>query len=319
MSLAPLLGLLVVGAIFNAGGAFFRWQTHAALLREISVVGVLACGMTLVIISGGIDLAVGSVLGLCAVSFAGLTLPLGWPPALAIATVLLIGSACGAASGALIAKGGLPPFIVTLALLVFARGLSKQLSGGQKISAYVQDGSGQFLTLTLPGVYSHIDARVLGGQVAVVTLVFGVCAAVTWLLLSRHRLGRYLFAIGGNSEAARLSGVPVRSSLVTAYLLSGLFAAVAGICQAAQETHGDPETGAGYELEAIAMVVLGGTSLSGGSGGMGRTLLGVLSLGYLQKILSLNAFSSELRLMFTGAILVAAVFFQRRVRGRTDA
>jgi ribose transport system permease protein len=109
--------------------------------------------------------------------------------------------------------------------------------------------------------------------------------------------------------------VPVRSSLTLAYVLSGAFAALAGICQAAQETHGDPETGLGYELDAIAMVVLGGTSLAGGKGGVGLTLIGALTLGYLQKVLSLNAYSSEARLMLTGAILVAAIAFQR---GRGD-
>ena len=111
--------------------------------------------------------------------------------------------------------------------------------------------------------------------------------------------------------AARLSGVPVGRTLALAYALSGAFAAVAGICQAAQETHGDPETGTGYELDAIAMVVLGGTSLAGGRGGVGLTLVGALTLGMLQKILSLNAFSTEARLMLTGAILVFAVLFQR--------
>ncbi|HEX9619125.1 MAG TPA: ABC transporter permease, partial [Polyangiaceae bacterium] len=115
-----------------------------------------------------------------------------------------------------------------------------------------------------------------------------------------------------NLEAARLSGVPVKGTLVFAYALSGLFAAVAGVCQAAQETHGDPETGLGYELDAIAMVVLGGTSLAGGRGGVGLTLIGALTLGYLQKILSINAYSTEARLMLTGAILIAAVLFQRR-------
>ena len=112
---------------------------------------------------------------------------------------------------------------------------------------------------------------------------------------------------------ARLSGVPVRFSLMFAYALCGLFAALAGICQAAQETHGDPETGVGYELDAIAMVVLGGTSLMGGRGGVGLTLVGTLTLGYLQKVLSLNAYSTEVRLMLTGAIIVAAVLFQRRL------
>jgi ribose/xylose/arabinose/galactoside ABC-type transport system permease subunit len=142
--------------------------------------------------------------------------------------------------------------------------------------------------------------------------------AVTAVILRRLRLGRWLYAVGGNVEAARFSGVPVARVLTAAYALSGLFAAVAGICQAAQETHGDPETGMGYELDAIAMVVIGGTSLSGGRGGVGLTLIGVLTMGYLRKILSLNAFSTETRLMLTGAIIVGAALFQKGRSGQGD-
>lgn len=133
--LLPLLGIWLLGMVFHANGAFFRWQTHAALLREVSVAGVLACGMTLVIVTGGIDLAVGSLLGLCAVSFALLTLPMGLPGGLALLLVLALGGSAGALSGWLIARLKLPPFITTLAMMVFARGLAKQLSGGQKVSS----------------------------------------------------------------------------------------------------------------------------------------------------------------------------------------
>jgi ribose transport system permease protein len=312
LALLPLALVLLLGVVFNANGAFFSWATHRAMLREISVLGVLACGMTLVIVAGGIDLAVGSVLSLTAVSFALATLHLGWSAGVSILVVLLLGLGCGLGSGCLVAMARMPAFIGTLAMMVFARGLAKQLSGGQKISSYRLQLDGQFQTLQAPVIFDALDARVLGGQISVVTLIFATCVAVTWLLLERLRVGRYLFGVGGNPEAARLSGVPVRLTLCVAYGLSGLFAAVAGICQAAQETQGDPETGLGYELDAIAMVVLGGTSLSGGRGGVGRTVLGALTLGYLQKVLSLNAYSTEARLMLTGLILVLAVLFQRR-------
>lgn len=311
-ALLPLTLVVLLGLVFNANGAFFKLATHAAMLREISVLGILACGMTLVILAGGIDLAVGSILALTAVSFAVLSLHLGWPAPLALGTSGLIGVACGALSGALVAIGKIPAFISTLAMMVFARGLAKQLSGGQKISAYRMAADGQFHTVPVPRIFEFLDRRVIFDQISVVTLIFAVCALVTWVVLERLRIGRYLLGVGGNAEAARLSGVPVRWTLCFAYGASGLFAAIAGICQAAQETHGDPETAAGYELDAIAMVVLGGTSLSGGRGGVGRTILGALTLGYLQKILSLNAFSTEARLMLTGLILVLAVLFQRR-------
>ena len=151
----------------------------------------------------------------------------------------------------------------------------------------------------------------MGGNLSIVTIIFLLCVLVTWIVLSRLRLGRHIFAVGGNEEAARLSGVPVRRTLIMAYALSGLFAAVAGICQAAQETHGDPETGMAYELDAIAMVVIGGTTLAGGKGSVILTLFGVLTIGYLQKILSLNAAPEATRLILTGAIIICAVLFQR--------
>jgi len=311
-ALLPLVVVLLLGCVFHRDGAFFEWHTHRAMLREISVHGILACGMTLVIVAGGIDLSVGSVLALCAVSFALFTMPFAWPAALAILCVLLIGASAGALSGLLVAVSRVPAFIATLAMMVFARGLAKELSGGKKVTAYDVAGaeSGR-----LPRIFEAIDHKILGDNIAIVTLIFLASAAVCWTLLERLRLGRYLYAVGGNLEAARLSGVPVRATALVAYALSGALAAVAGICQAAQETHGDPETGLGYELDAIAMVVLGGTSLAGGRGGIGLTLIGALTLGYLQKILSLNAYSTEARLMLTGAILIGAVLFQRRLGG----
>lgn len=314
----PLLAVLALGCIFHGEGAFFQWQTHRALLREISVHGILACGMTVVIVTAGIDLSVGSLLGLCAVAFAWLGMHAAWPGGLALLAVLTLGTLAGMVSGWLVAVARIQAFIVTLAMMVFARGLAKQLSGGQKVSSYVQTADGRFVDVPEPALFAAIDGKVLGGNLSVVTLIFLACALVTFVVLERLRLGRYLYAAGGNLEAARLSGVPVRGTVAFAYALSGLFAAIAGICQAAQETHGDPETGAGYELDAIAMVVLGGTSLAGGRGGVGLTLIGALTLGYLQKVLSLNAYSTESRLMLTGAILIGAVLFQRRMSRSGD-
>jgi ribose transport system permease protein len=198
---------------------------------------------------------------------------------------------------------------VTLAAMVLLRGFAKYLSGGQKISTYIQE-TGE--VVPLPAIFERIDSRVLGDTVPIVTLVFLACVGLTWFVLRKLRLGRYLYAAGGNAEAARLSGVPVARVLVMAYALSGLFAAVAGVCQAAQEQQGDPETGMGYELQAIAMVVIGGTDLAGGRGGIALTLVGALTIGYLQKILSINAVGEASRLMLTGAIIVCAVLLQRR-------
>ncbi len=312
-ALLALALILAVGAIFNADGAFFRWDTHRDMLRHISRFGILACGMTLVIISGGIDLAVGSVLGLTAVLSALMMIHWQWHPLVAVPVCLLIGAASGAVSGGLIARFRIQPFIATLAMMVFARGAAKYISGGRKIAQGVETPSG-FQFLPLPSFFDLLNAKIFLDNVAVVTLVFLGCLALSWVVLDRLRVGRHLYAIGGNETAARLSGVPVGWTKVFAYAMSGLFAAVAGICQAAQETQGDPEAGVSYELTAIAIVVIGGTSLTGGRGGMVLTLLGTLTIGYLEKILSINAVSEAGRLMLTGAIIVSAVLFQRSRR-----
>jgi ribose transport system permease protein len=310
-ALLALLLMTIIGCVFNAEGAFFRWSVHRDMLRQVSVFGILACGMTVVIITAGIDLSVSSVLALGAVFFAWFTLPLGWPAVYAIPAVLAIGLGLGSVSGALVARMRIQPFIVTLAMMVFARGFAKVVSGGQKITNYVMHPDGTSQLLEHPPIYNLIDSRILGDNISVVTIIFGACVMVTWVILARLRLGRHIYAVGSNEEAARLSGVPVRRTLISAYAISGLFAAVAGICQAAQETHGDPETGMAYELDAIAMVVIGGTTLAGGKGSVVLTLIGVLTIGYLQKILSLNAAPEATRLMLTGAIIICAVLFQR--------
>lgn len=311
-ALSPLVLVLLVGAVFHENGAFYRWSTHRAVLREISVHGILACGMTVVILAGGIDLSVGSVLGLSAVAFALFTMPLGLSAPVAILAVLGIGAVLGATSGYFVARHRIQPFVVTLSMMVLARGLAKLVSGGKKVtSATTLDGATATVR-ELPAIFRALDTKILEGNLSVVTVVLLACAGVTWVVLRRLRAGRYIYATGGSREAAELSGVPVVRTLIVSYALAGLFSAIAGICQAAQETHGDPETGAGYELDAIAMVVLGGTALSGGRGGVGLTLLGALTMGYLQKILSLNSFQTEVRLMLTGVILLLAVLFQRR-------
>jgi len=314
-ALIALLLVVAAGVLFNADGAFFKLGTHRDALRQASVYGMLACGLTLVIISGGIDLAVGSIVALVAVCAATMAIHWGWSGWLVVPVCLLVGSASGGVSGFVTARLRVQPFIATLSMMVLARGLAKYLSGGMKVSTAVKNADGTYHYVDVPALFRAIDTRVAGGNISVVTLIFLVCLVIAWLALARHRWGRYLYAIGGNEEASRLSGVPVVAAKVGAYVFSGLFAAVAGIAQAAQEQQGDPEAGSGYELIAIAMVVIGGTSLMGGRGGIGLTLLGVLTIGYLDKILSINAVPEAGRLMLTGVIIVAAVLTQRRARG----
>ncbi len=309
-ALLALMVIVALGVVFNADGTFFKWDTHRDMLRHISRFGILACGMTIVIISSGIDLSVGSLLGLTAVVSSICCIHMGMPALVAVPLCLALGAGCGALSGGIIARFGVQPFIATLAMMVFARGAAKYVSGGKKISQGVETADG-FKYLDFPKFFDFLNAKVLGDNVAVVTLIFLGCVLISWVLLSRLRAGRHIYAIGGNEDAARLSGVPVARTKVLAYAMSGLFASVAGICQAAQETQGDPEAGVSYELTAIAIVVIGGTSLMGGRGGILLTLLGTLTIGYLEKILSINAVGEAGRLMLTGVIIVSAVLFQR--------
>jgi ribose transport system permease protein len=311
-ALFSLLLVFLLGVIYNADGAFLAWDTHRDMLRQIAVNGILACGMTLVIITGGIDLAVGSILGLCAVVFSLASIHWGWPAWEAVTFAMGVGAACGALSGSLVARFSIQPFIATLAMMVFARGVAKLISGGQKISTAVQLPDGQYQYVDIPPVFDFIGSRILGENVAIVTVVMLLCLAAAALFLSRLKWGRYLYAIGGNEQAAWLAGVPVKGMKVLVYAVGGFFCAVAGICQAAQELQGDPEAGTSYELSAIAIVVIGGTSLRGGRGNLWLTFLGILTIGYLEKVLSINAVGEESRLILTGVIIVAAVLFQRR-------
>ena len=309
-----LLLVLILGLIFNGDGAFFKFGTHRDTLREASVYGILACGMTLVIISGGIDLSVGSVLALTAVCCAKMAIHWSWSGWLVVPLSLLVGAACGGVSGFITARLVIQPFIATLAMMVLARGLAKYASGGMKVSTAIANPDGTYRYVDVPPLFRMVDHRILGGNLSVVTVIFAACVALAWLVMARHRWGRYLYAIGGNEQASHFSGVPVVAIKTFAYVFCGMFSAIAGICEAAQEQQGDPEAGMGYELMAIAMVVIGGTSLMGGRGGIGLTLLGVLTIGYLDKILSINAVPEAGRLVLTGIIIVVAVLTQRRKR-----
>lgn len=277
-TLIALVLVLALGCVFNADGAFFKPGTHRDALRQAAVFGMLACGVTLVIIGGGIDLAVGSVLALVAVSFSLMSIHWGWSPWLAVPACLVFGALCGGAAGGITAGFRVQPLdSPRCAMMVFTRGLAKTISGGMKVSTAVKNTAGGYDYVPVPGVFRLIDNRILGDNVAVVTVIFVAGALLTWLMLARHRWGRELYAIGGNEEAARLSGVPVLRTKIIAYAASGLLAAVAGMCQAAQEQlKGIRRPGLVTNSPAIAIVVIGGTPLTGGRGGIGLTLLGTL-------------------------------------------
>ncbi|HLO40090.1 MAG TPA: ABC transporter permease [Phycisphaerales bacterium] len=310
--------MLLIGAFFNADGVFFELATHADTWSQNAAMGVLACGLTVVIITGGIDLAVGSVVALTAVCFALLVMKREPPlhAALAIPLVLLVGAGTGFVSGLLIAFARIQPFVATLAVMAAARGLAKWLTDGVKIQKFpypdLIEQLNTRLTLTT-GLLNPEDPAseiVPYAAVSIHVPIFLVVAAITLVLLRFHSLGVRLYAVGGNEQAARYAGVPVRAVKLIAYTFCGVCSALAGLLFCTLERQGNPDGGVGYELTAIAMVVIGGTSLAGGRGGVMLTFLGVLTIGYLRKILDLNNVGTPQQLMITGGIIVLAVLVQ---------
>ncbi len=305
-----LLGVFFTPRAFDTGlPIFLKSQTQSSILFEYAEYGILATGMTLVILTGGIDLSVGSVLGFAATLFSLLVIKYGWNPGTAFLLTVVAGAAAGSISGFLIARFRMQAFVATLAMMVAARGAAKWISGGIKIQpgtdptyAY-QSGTPEFYAW----MTSKLD--VIGLQP--ITLLFLVTIIAMLFVVRYTRFGRHLYAIGGNEEAARLSGINVGINKIGAYVLCGAMSALAGIANACRLELGNPESGATYELDAIAAVVIGGTSLMGGRGGMFLTLIGVLIIAYIDKILSINNVEPALRLLAKGGIIVAAVLIQQ--------
>jgi ribose transport system permease protein len=313
-----LIGLLLVvagGIAFSPvrrGQLLFLAPDNVAnIVRAISETGIIALGMTFVIITAGIDLSVGAALGLSSVLTATLMVNLGWGIVATLLAVICAGIAFGTVQGLISTRFRLEAFIVTLAGLQVARGLALVVSHNQYIN--ISYGEGQGLA---PPAFSVLGDRLFGNTVPVATLVFLALAVVATFFLNATRFGRYVFAIGGNERAARLSGIPVTRVRVAVYAITGLAASIAGIVHAGQFSFGSPNDGAGYELTAIAAVVIGGTSLFGGSGSMIGTIAGSIMLGALANILQLNNINAALQLLATGAIIVIAAVLQAIVGRR---
>ena len=262
------------------------------IAQQTSINAIVAAGMTFVIISGGIDLSVGSIVALAGVAL-GAMLQTGYPLPVALAAALAAGTACGMLNGALVSVGGLPPFIATLGMMSAARGIALVFTEGRPISGF-DDG---FRTLAT-GSIGFVPAPVV-----VMILVY----VVAHLVLTRTTFGRYVYAIGGNEEATRLSGVAVRFHKTLIYGTSGLVSAVAAIVLTARLNSAQPIAGTMYELDAIAATVIGGTSLMGGQGTLAGTLVGALIMGVLRNGLNLLGVSSFLQQIVIGVVIVSAV------------
>jgi ribose transport system permease protein len=306
-----LIGGVVFSPVRHGQMIFLSPDNIANIIRAISETGIIALGMTFVIITAGIDLSVGAMLGLNSVLTAMLmtTSSLGLVPTLL--TVLLAGTAFGTMQGLIAIRFRLESFIVTLAGLQMARGLALILSGNVYINISYGDGPG-----LAPPVFALLGDRLFHNVVPVATLVFVALAIVATVVLNTTRFGRYVFAVGGNERAARLSGIPVARVKVAVFAITGFASAAAGIVHAGQFNFGSANDGAGYELTAIAVVVIGGTSLFGGAGSMIGTIAGSIMLGALANILQLNNVNASLQLLATGAIIVLAAALQTMVGRR---
>jgi ribose transport system permease protein len=292
-----VIGLLLVTLVMSVcSDQFFALSNLGNIARQVSINAIIAAGMTVVIIIGGIDLSVGAVMSLSMTLAAGAMLA-GVPVGLASALGIAAGAAFGAVNGALIAYLRLPAIIVTLATMEIPRGIALLYTEGYPKSGLPESfavlGRGEFLHLPVPAF--------------VVAAVF----VSAHLLLTRFSAGRYFYALGGNEEAVRFSGVDVRIYKLLAYSLSGLTAGIAGIVLASRLMSGQPNAGVGFELDAIAAVVLGGAAITGGRGSIMGTLIGVLMLGMLNNGLNLMNISPYTQKILKGLIVLIAVFAGR--------
>ncbi|HOY56797.1 MAG TPA: ABC transporter permease [Verrucomicrobiota bacterium] len=294
--LLALVGISLALSLAKPG--FLTVSNLINVIRQIAINGILAVGVTYVLLTGGVDLSLGSLVALSGVAAACWAHPTEFPVVVPVLIGVLAGALCGAANGAVITWGRVAPFIVTLGMMTVARGLALVISGGKPVSNL----SRAFTTLG--------SADVLG--IPVPALILAAVALASHLCLRHLRVGRYVYAVGGNELAARASGINVAGVKLFAYTVCGACAGLAGVVLASRITTGQPNAGLAYELDAIAAVVIGGTSLSGGVGGVGGTLLGALLMGVINNGLDLLNVSSYYQQIVKGLIIVGAVWLDKR-------
>ena len=302
------LGMCLLLAVFSPNNSFVQPQNLINVVRQISVIGLLALGVMLTIIALGIDLSLGSVLGFSAVVAASLVQQPGWKEALwpglqmpAIVAVLAglgVGLLLGGVNGGLIAAFRIPPFIATLGMMTMARGFAYIYSNGRPVSTLNEDflwlGGGDILGIPVPIV------------------IFGIVIFSTHMMLNYTRFGRHIYAIGGNETAARVSGVNLGRTKVGIYMFSGLMAGLGGVVLTARVQSATPALGMGYELDAIASAVIGGTSFAGGIGTVWGTVVGALIIGVMNNGLDLLSVSPFYQQVVKGVIIIVAIIIDER-------
>ena len=298
----PLIGLIIFGVIVSIlNPRFLSTANLLNILRQTSINAIIAAGMTFVILTGGIDLSVGSILAICGAVSASM-LAGGVNGYIVLIVTIILGTILGAISGSFISYGKLQAFITTLVAMTLLRGATLVFTDGKPISMGFGDNAMLFDTIG-GGYLFGIPVPIY-----IMVAVFAVCNYV----LKNTKFGRYVFAVGGNEEATKLSGINVEKLKVKVYAISGGLAALAGIIITSRLGSAQPTAGTGYELDAIAAVVLGGTSLSGGVGSISGTITGALIIGVLGNALNLLDVSSYYQMMIKALVILAAVLIDRK-------
>ncbi|MHB8065439.1 MAG: ABC transporter permease [Ruminiclostridium sp.] len=291
-----LIVLIVVSSILSP--IFLKPDNIFNTLRQASAIGIVSIGATIVILNGGIDLSVGSLLSLTACMTTGLMAGKNGVTIPVILAVMAVGLLFGMVNGVIITKMRVEPFIITLGTSTAMQGIVLLVTKGSPVGQIAPNlkflGNGYVWLIPVP------------------VIVFAFIFAITAIVLHRTVFGRYVFSVGGNAEAARLSGIKVDKTKIIVYMLSGLSASIAGIVLAARVSVGDPYIGRGFELDAIAAAVIGGTSMSGGVGSLGGTIAGVLIITVMNNMLNLMNVSPFIQQIVKGLIIIAAVVFQKR-------
>jgi ribose transport system permease protein len=309
-----LIGILILSTalspVRNGHNIFLNPENLLNIVRFASENGIIAIGMTLVIIIGGIDLSVGAVLAISAVGSAAFLMRYGWDTVPTILIILSMGTFIGLLNGTISTKLNMQAFIVTLATLSAARGIASLWSGGYAIPLAFGQGAG-----VAPQSFKDMfagSANLLGLDIPVQVFYFIGVGIIVSLVLKRTGFGRHIFAVGGNETAARLSGVAVHRTKIIVFALCGFLASLAALLHASLVNQGSHIDGSGYELNAIAAVVIGGTSMAGGAGTVLGTMIGALILSILDNILGLRNIQSEYQLILKGLLIVLAVVAQKR-------
>lgn len=293
------IGFLFIFILFSLLSPYFlKGRNISNILVQSSILAIIAVGETIVILTGGIELSVGSVVAFTSLSSAYMIVELGFPIPIGILLAILFSGIIGLVNGLVISYGRVPAFITTLGMMSIARGVALALKGGQPISG-------------IPARYEYLATCEICGTIPIFIVYTVVIYAVGYLFLIRTKSGRYVYAIGGNRDAARLSGIQVKVYETLAYVICGLLAGLGGILLTARLDYATPIAGMGYELDVIAATVIGGTSLAGGEGNIFGTLLGALMMGTLRNGLTLLNVSSYYQQIIIGIVIIGAVFLDR--------